>query len=332
MTVKPFIRPLPGLLAILAAYALLRVPTMAQTSHPLIHDRDLTVPLPYFGILSFKWSGSLLLDRTDDHTSAPLLETVDREGRVERISFDIPGAAMVSVRSYAAGVDGALVLCGTAGGTGPRGTAYVAWISPDRKQRALTRVWPYVPEKVVLASDGTIWTAGYLHEEPGLGAAELNVIRRFDRGGHILASFNARPRTFPKESSDLMPSFLLASRDHVGWFTEGNQYIEYSLAGGEVARYDGPAGVDPDRDICGVGLSQRNDLSVCVRRGGYWKVLSLNRTSRKWDVALPEEKGGAFLMGYDGETLVVSPSPSDAGGGWVVRRYSRPGERGDPAK
>jgi hypothetical protein len=306
-------------------------PAAAQTLPRLVHERDAAVPLPFPQRLSFLWSGHLLLDRLDDHTSAPQLVIVSGDYKVERISFDIAEASMVNVRSYAAGADGAIALCGSADTPGPKGTTYVSWISPDRKRRILTRVWPYVPEKVAIAGDGTIWAAGFLHEEPGLGAAALNVIRHFDVSGRVLASFSARPRPVPNETSDLYDSYLLASRDRVGWFTKSNQYIEYSLAGEELNRYDGPGGVDPVRDVCGVGLSERNGLSVCVNQKGVWRVLALNRGTRTWDAELPEQEGYALLLGYDGETLVMSPMPR-TDQAWVTRRYVRSGQNGNLGK
>ena len=163
MTVKPFCRPLLGPLAVLAAYAALRMPVMAQTGYPLVQERDVLVPLPMFQRLSFKWSGHYLLDVNDDLTSAPVVVILRGEHDVERISFDIPGASVISVRDYAAAPDGTVVLCGSAGGAGPKAATFLSVISADRKGRVVTQLWPFVPERVAIAGDRTIWAAGYMH-------------------------------------------------------------------------------------------------------------------------------------------------------------------------
>jgi hypothetical protein len=297
-----------------------------QGTPKLVHERDVPVPLPMFHALSFKWSGHYLLDIEDNNTASPLLKIVRGEHEVERISFDIEGVSVLTVTDYAARLDGAIVLCGIARGSGPRLATVIVWVDSDRKRRLVTRVWPYVPEKLVFAADGTLWTAGSIHEEPGDSMAERNVIERFDSSGKLLNLLRPHPKVDPAEGSEPYHSYLMASRDRVGWFTSGNQYIEYSLAAQELARYSGPPGADPMRDLCGVGLDQANGLAVCVRQKDTTSVLMLNRAHGSWQPVLPDEKRSSLLLGYDGQTLVMSSLPS-TDESWVLRRYeARVGE------
>lgn len=311
--------------------AMLCTPAPAQSRYQLVHERDVAVPLPLARRLSFTWSGHYLLDRLDNYTSAPLLVVFDEGHNVERISQEMTGAAEVSVISYASGLDGSIALSGGASGPGPRGATHLTWISPDRKQRVVTRIWPYAAHQVAIAADGTIWAAGFLKTGDNLAVVADNLIRRFDTSGKMLASFGAKPRRFRKEDpvSAVYYAHLLASRDRVGWFTGGDEYIEFSLAGEEIGRYDGPVGVDTApgegsaKELCGVGLSQQNELSTCVylKADDAWQILTLNRATGNWELALPAQKGYALLLGYDGETLVTNPLR--AKDGWVLRRYTR---------
>ena len=216
-------------------------PLSAQTVRPFVHERDVPVPIPYFGRVTFMWSGHFLLDLQDDRTSAPLLLVVHEGGSVERISLDIAGASDVSAESYAAGADGSLAISGGASGPGPRGATYIAWISPDRKQRVVTRIWPYVAEKIAIASDGTIWAAGALKRDDNLGEVAYDLVRRFDTSGKMLSSIQAKPwRTWQNMRGAESASHLLASRDRVGWFTNGTSTSSSRSPVRSWPAYDGP--------------------------------------------------------------------------------------------
>jgi hypothetical protein len=297
-------------------------PLVSQSRYQLTHERDVPVPLPQFTTLSFKWSGHNLIDVTDDLTSSPVLVVVHGDHEVERIAFDIPGVSIISVRDYAVGPDGAVALCGIARGPGPKLGTFISWVSPDRKRKLVTRVWPFVPERLTLAADGTIWAAGNLHQDPGDSIAESDIVQRFDFSGKPLSSSSAHPRYVPGETNEhIFASHFFASRDRVGWLTFGNQYIEYSLTGLELGRYEAPAlNVDVEhRNGCGAALSEANDLAVCIRQNDNIKILTLDRATRKWEVALLEKPNNG-LLGYDGETLVMTNRPR-TDEPWLLRRF-----------
>jgi len=62
-------------------------------------------------------------------------------------------------------------------------------------------------------------------------------------------------------------SFLRASRDRIGWFTRGPEYIEFSLNGLEIGRYDRPAGAG-EWDITGIAISDENEVIASWFGGG----------------------------------------------------------------
>jgi hypothetical protein len=118
----------------------------------------------------------------------------------------------------------------------------------------------------------------------------------------MLGSMTVAVRGFhPDESTD-----LTSSRDRVGWFT-GEEYIEFSMDGSEIGRYDGPEGAT-ERDIAGVALNEDNDV-VAARFGrGKAEFVILNRELRTWNaISLPKDYAPkwAQLLGFDGTTLVV---------------------------
>ena len=113
-----------------------------------------------------------------------------------------------------------------------------------------------------------------------------------------------------------MNSFLFSSRDRVGWYTAAGEYVEFSLDGDEIGRYQGPAGLDrPD----GVAISEDNDVvlgdfratreSPAPPDAGAPQFLVLDRSSGEWiPVSLPEGQAPrwAHVLGFDGTTLVAT--------------------------
>jgi hypothetical protein len=262
-----------------------------------------------------RWDGGLLVAYYGNDSNGPVIYTTDREGRRNDMLFTLDKPAGIRIENYgaAASPSGEIAVIGTAY-TSPL-TAFVARIAPDHKNQIVTGVWPYRPRAVTFAPDGTLWTVGYLTDEDNTRVIAYNVLRRFDSSGNLLTSVNLRVR------SKAGITYLRASRDRVGWFTEKNEYIEFSLDGSELARYEGPPGLyegPPGNDryqITGVALSDTDDVvatrfSVKQRAGVQDKleILLLDRNARKWipvalSDGLPE---WAQALGFDGTTLVIS--------------------------
>ncbi len=278
-------------------------PMFAQRRLAFEHERDIdTAAWTYFP----RWQGSQLVGFQDKQARAMLLFAVDREGRREEIPFAIEDASWIYVDGVGAGADGAIVLAGGYQRPGSRHNSFVAWIAPDRKRRTVIEAWPYVPNEVTVAADGTIWTAGHLMDETKIGIATPNVIRRFDTAGKMLGSVTVRARGRETGKDATLTSHLMASRDRVGWFTNGCEYIEFSLDGAELNRFDGPAGLAGDWRG-GIGLSADNDLVVGRYGDETLRLWSFDRQARAWvPASLPEDMArGNAILGFDGTTLVT---------------------------
>lgn len=247
-----------------------------------------------------------------DGTDLPVIRTIDREGRDEAIALDIPGARDVHVSDYAAGFDGAIAAVGYALSEDSQIGYYLVWVSPDRKRRTVVRLSPYVAQRVTLAGDGTIWTIGGIRtDNPDRSKDQGDVLKRFDSSGKVLASNfpngRARAGIAPDASSS---SYLFASPDRVGWFTNGNQLIEFALDGRELGRFDGPAGLD-HLHISGVALDALDDVVVGDMRERKFEVWRLNRSKRAWEpVSLnwPGKPPYSRILGFDGTTLITAES------------------------
>jgi len=262
-----------------------------------------------------RWEAGLLIGYLGNSSKGPFIYTIDREGRRDDTLFTLDPPAGVRIENYGAAVSpsGEIAVIGTAY-TSPL-TAFVARIAPDHKHQIVTGVWPYRPMAVTFAPDGTLWTVGYLTDEDNTRVIAYSVLRRFDASGNLLSSVNLRV------TSRAGITYLRASRDRVGWFTEKNEYIEFSLDGSELARYEGPPGIyegSPGNDryqLTGMALSDVGEviatrLSVKQRQGVQDKseILLLDRNARKWipvalSTGMPE---WAQALGFDGTTLVIS--------------------------
>jgi hypothetical protein len=257
-----------------------------------------------------------------------MLYAVDRDGRRDEIWLELPGAETIYAHFATGGPDGSVAVVGYAHSSDSRGGNFLIWISPDRKRRTVIRLQPYVAERVALAGDGTIWTVGDVRDAPRYDLTKHCLVKRFDTSGKELASFSVRARARPDITPDATSmSYLMGSRDRVGWFTNGGEYIEFSLDGKEIARFDGPPDLDYEQ-ISGVGLDAENNLFV-GRKGDEtfdFEVLELDRTTRTWKKAAvtgPNTPHWARILGFDGTTLVTTEQSG------TMRRYSRADREGN---
>lgn len=279
---------------------------VAQRALAFEHEREMYVSswhhLPV-------WSGRLLLRLEDNLTSGPLVDAVDRDLNHDAISFEIPGANLINIRGLGGGADGSILVGGNAFSGDSRRAGFIALISPDRKRRTLIQTEPFRPEGVALAADGTIWAVGLVFDGKEGRQNTHNVIQRYDASGKMLSSMQVpKAKAFPNDpliadaNSDLM-----ASKDRVGWLTNGCEYVESSLDGTILARFDGPA--EDVLDLRGVALSDANDVLVAKAIGDRTVFLTLDRAARSW-VPVPmrgRDRPGAQarVFGFDGTTLVV---------------------------
>ena len=275
------------------------------------YDRDVETSFqwPYIP----RWDGASLVGLISNHSNGPVLLTIDRDGKRDETLFTLQDAGHINLFDMAVSSKGEIATVGDAIG-GERGTSFVARISSDRKDQIVTRTWPYCPMVVTFAPDGTIWTIGHLKDEANTREVAFHVLRRFDPSGKLLGSTMLHIGGRGTDET----SYLRSSKDRVGWYTRSGEYIEFSLDGTEMARYDGPAGVK-ERDISGVALSSENDFVLARQANDKSKLDMLDRQTRTWiPVSIPAEFAPTYLRvyGFDGTTLVTAHT------GTELRRFN----------
>ena len=307
-------RAFPCLLGIvsLAALSLEGQGTDAKARRTLTFDRDVETAFVWHNFP--RWNAGMLVGYDRKFSNGPIVVTIDGGGRRDETLFTLQDAAQINIVDVAASTDGEIAIVASAVTADARGATILARIASDRKRRTVTRTWPYCPMVVTFAPDGTIWTIGHLKDDANTNVLAYNVLRRFDRNGKMLGSTTLRV----KGSRTAETSYLIASRDRVGWFTREREYVEFSMDGSEIARYDWPE-KDMDGDVTGAALSEENDAIACRFAKGKVEFFALDRGARTWDpVSLSKEYSPTFawVVGFDGTTLVTT------NGHGKVRRFS----------
>jgi hypothetical protein len=257
------------------------------------------------------WSGGMFVFVQDRCSGAPFFRFFDRNGtQVSEFSFSIPGASLINIydHSVAVGLDGSLAIVGTAYTDDSRGGAYLAWVSPDRKQQTIIRTSPFWPQTVTLASDGTIWVAGYEPSQQHEYDYSHHLIRRYDKAGKLLGSFipwstfGTAPRPVPAHHS-----ILLSLKDRVGWYSPvSHTYIEFSLDGSVINQFK--SAPHPKNDLTYVTSCDDGSLFASTQiydsSGAQtnWGIFTLDRQRGAWSF-IPRNERWGMLFGCDGTRL-----------------------------
>ncbi len=257
-----------------------------------------------------RWTSGRLVGCDECQSGAPVLWSVDRQGKREDVLLEVPGANYVSAWDVASGPDGALVVVGFAISGDSRFAEFVNWISPDRKRQVLTRVSPYSPCAVTVAPDGTIWTVGPMKDEATMRDVDSNVLRHYSPSGQLLATTTIRStRRFNGLANVSQASTLMASNDRIGWLTLACEYIEFSFSAVEAGRYNCPSQISDLGKAGGVALSSANDLLIGGKPLGAGPLapLELDRATDTWGpVPVPDDsRVSEGVLGFDGLTLVA---------------------------
>jgi len=295
--------------------------------HSFVHDRDVNGSFPS-GVNSPRWNGRVLLgydtgqQSGNYYSEVPRIYSVDKSGNREEFTLAIPGVKTMSIRALAGGADGTIAVTGVAYSTDAKATIYLARISPDRKSQVVTRIFPYAPEEIAIAGDGTIWAAGYLKNDADDKTLAHNLFRCFDTSGKQVSSFQVNTRRPMRGLLDAVESsWMVASSDRIGWFANSNEYLEFSLGGNEIRRFDGPAELTGDfGQIRGAGLSADSEVAVGVQMKDGLKVFTLDRSTRTWSAVLLEQRNSRGIAGFDGTTLITLPRLGLAG---TMSRYDK---------
>jgi hypothetical protein len=285
-----------------------------------------------WGTLAPHWSNHWLVGVQDNYSASPLIYLIDKSGNRDQFPFPLADAAVVYVHGLAVSANGTVAIAGAAVSGDSKAGSFLALVAPDRKEQAIVRTWPYVAWEVTFIPDGSLWTVGYTFHDTEDRIVKPNVLAHFDGGGKLLQSIPivAKSRFGPRDSGALSNSFLRASGDRMGWFTNGSEYIEFSFTGEEIGRYDGPGAFDPDEVVRGsFAMSSSNEVlygtieNASVRPNSapvapQRRTWSLDRQKRRWvptefsDESLP---GWGSLLGFDGDTLVTTGAVHE------MRRY-----------
>jgi hypothetical protein len=287
-------------------------PGLAQSGRTFAPAGEIRAEFSLAGAFLPLWSGHSLLQVEKNYSAAPVLYAIDKNGNREDIPLAIPKAFRIGVWSASAGRDGALAVLTSALSDDSRGALVLNWISPDRTRRTMTRIdRPYIAERVVIAADGTIWTAG----ESVDNNVKAPVLWRFDSSGKQLGAYvpgdTLRGR-YPAEHS-----FLVSSRDRIGWYTGPNEYIEFAFDGTMIGRFPGFPPAEGVRTEA-AALSDDNDVLICNKNSNThtYQLYALDRVTRAWDpVTFTDKSDITLISGFEGTTLVTIPE------GKVIRFY-----------
>jgi hypothetical protein len=260
------------------------------------------------------WTNGSFVFEQDRHSAAPLLRFFDRNGtQVSEFQFSIPGAGLINLGDYsvALGLDDSLAIIGMAYTDDSRGAMFVAWVSPDRKQQTVIRTSPFFPMAVTIASDGTIWVAGYeTHEENQKRDYNRPLIRRYDKTGKLLGAFLPWSSLgLDRTVLPLLLSTLLPFKDHVLWYSPASHmYFEFSADGSVINRFK--SAPNPEHDltevaVCDDGIFASTQIRDNTGTQIRWGIFALDRLGGDWTLISREEKWGK-LFGCDGTRLATT--------------------------
>jgi len=207
--------------------------------------------------------------------------------------LEIPGAGSINVYDWDRSFDGTrIAFSGSAIDRDGRADFFVAWISSDGTNAVIRRTSRYIPRRIAIAADGTLWTAG----QELNGPPDAGVFRHFDRAGKLLGAFVPRS-SFP----DPIVLYdhtgrMRASKDRVVWYSpRGSRYMEISLQGAVLADIS----LKPPDDAWngyGFALTDRGDVFLSSLQYvppaggpgsvGIWRINVLDKATAAWKPVL----------------------------------------------
>lgn len=282
-------------------------PILAQSKLRLSRSSADVDGLRTFCEINVGWSYGRLLGYDYNRSAQPVICVHDWNGKGERVPFGIPGASRIRLAWAAMAPDGGFALIGTAYMEDGAAGTFVARVSSDRKQQVVTRVWPYCPERIVIAPDGVLWTLGWVLNEAGY-RSESNVLRRFDGSGKVLSSAAIRAEGAFTPDDAVQVSSLCATPNRIGWLTNANEYIEFALDGREILRINGPKH-ESERRTAARSLALSPDGVVLVSTGmqSHVAVATLDRRTGAWIKLDPPTPGPTLgsVMGFEDGDIVI---------------------------
>ena len=257
------------------------------------------------------WQSGHLLGYEFNQTRSPRICLLDKFGRLERLNFSLPEAAIVQIDALALSQGGELAVSGAAVRDDGAVSGFISRISLDRRSQRVTQVGRYAPEVLTFGPDRNIWTIGWIRDDQDR-IIENNIMRRYDSSGAVLSSVRVKVKPVVFTGDATNQSSLVASKDRVAWLTRSNEYFEFASDGSEIMHVPGP--IESDRDLIGLvaGLGVDWDTNRVVGLIGFERsemVLALfDRQSRNWspiDLSATALRF-AWLLGLTGESVMIT--------------------------
>jgi hypothetical protein len=303
-------------IATLLACLIVNLP--AQT---VVHQGKTRLSSDFAGSRVPVWTNGVLTLVEKNDTTTPVIHLFDETGiELSPMAFSIPDANATRVERLARGNDGAYAVVGSSFDQAGHGGGFVAWISPDRRVVKIVRPYPYVPNLVTIAADGTIWTQGAEMVNGVENHPDVNrnhgVIRHFDTNGEQIGEFLPRTSLFDGKWMGLPQGMLASNGDRLGWYARvAKQYFEMTFDG-KVTNYGGVVPTNSKQIPATLVITDSGEAVVSLLANDYSTALyRLDRAAGRWlplDLPGPDEnKPRLLLLGGDGNRLVFGDGSAD---------------------
>lgn len=209
----------------------------------------------------------------------------------------VPDAVVVYLHDATANLDGRIVVAGVA--ISPQGQRAGFW-TPLRagSEGLIVRTMPLEPERVRLASDGTLWLVGAQASSAAGPGPDHDVIRQYSSAGSMIRTMLARS-SFPKGPHPAVDAGdggvrITANRELVSfYFPRTGDWFDFDATGSLASRLK----VTKPEGHRLTGLTDVNGTVVASFSGasGNGCICLLNRRESKWERARTDEDFTAVL-------------------------------------
>jgi hypothetical protein len=246
------------------------------------------------------WSGGALVAVDISVLNSPNIRLFGRDGHeISNFWLTIAQARAIGVTGWAHGVNGLVALTGVASANDGQQSSYLALFSQDGSGERVIALNDYYAKKVVVASDGTVWTQGVTR---GPNAAGANVFKHFSQAGIMTGS--AVPQASFSSTDSLSTARIAVSSNRIGWFAPGeNRYIELSLDGTVIADLR-TTPLQKGEKVNGFALTDGGQTFITTQNGAPpHQLYSLDRTTGSLLTETPPET--MYIYGADANALVA---------------------------
>ncbi len=257
------------------------------------------------------WDGGALGIVQNNDTAQPTIHLFDNQGReMQPVVFSIPGANEMRIEGVAQGLGGVVVVAGRAFDRNGSGGGFISWVSADRQSSRNVQLFPYSPNLLATAPDGTVWVQGHevahgMESDPAVNP-DNGLIRHFDASGKLIGSFIPRA-SVPKIKLGLTDGQMASSKDRVAWYANhADAYFEIMYDGG-VKEYPGlPLEKNNHGRVTGLALTDAGDAIVSTHEAlGASGLYILDRAHRMWKPLARPQNTLTLVYGSAGDSIAV---------------------------